>query len=524
MFKTELFTDNKSRKDSKAVIYLCLLCLIAIISIDLIIFLPYWENIKSKITWSTLNAIISIGVLLIMAWQYFSAYRLYQQNFYLFLSIGWLANLGYILFGQGSPIPPSDEYSTFRSFSMLLALSSDIPLFLSARLTIKESLKSLDVILILIPLALWSFVFFYIGSPSIKSDIHVLIAIIVAFSVMLYLFLVIKKKFDEILEKKPDENKSLYSYKIFVYSFLVYALLQLTYLVVFFDEFRYLLNFFLGLALIVKIGNVLSLTSMMNSDYIQLNIENDKLQQTLRQKSVYEELGLLTSAIEHELRTPIGVIKLKLDSMREKYQNDSEIVASIDKLENQRKRILAATRIIKTLRGSADFFSSRLELKHLGDLLRHSANDVIKETNAKNIFIEFEEKTKKLFVNVRQELIVQAFVNIIKNSIESIMEKKNSGTIKITFGAYQDQTEKVFVSIKDNGVGFPQQDIDKLTEPDFSTKGEERTNSGMGLFVCERIINLHKGAIKFIVPDDGGAEVLIILPRAETKKEKKRNS
>jgi len=99
----------------------------------------------------------------------------------------------------------------------------------------------------------------------------------------------------------------------------------------------------------------------------------------------------------------------------------------------------------------------------------------------------------------------QVFMNILRNAIQAI---ENKGTIKI-----KTSTEKnsVCVQISDTGKGIPPEDINKIFDPGFTTKGVG-VGTGLALAICYQIIQKHKGEIRVESQLAEGSTFTIILP------------
>ena len=117
---------------------------------------------------------------------------------------------------------------------------------------------------------------------------------------------------------------------------------------------------------------------------------------------------------------------------------------------------------------------------------------------------------KSNFIQGDEEQLRRVFINLIKNSIESIYEKRNNnvdfkGKINIDI---RDDSDYIYVTITDNGVGFDHVDKTKMLTPYFTTK---KSGTGLGLAVVSKIISDHNSTILFN-SIDGGAKVEINIP------------
>ena len=120
------------------------------------------------------------------------------------------------------------------------------------------------------------------------------------------------------------------------------------------------------------------------------------------------------------------------------------------------------------------------------------------------IKINFTFNDQQLFFDGDKEQLSRVFLNLIKNSIESIQQKtqkirdfKKNITIELNnFDSH------ISLTINDNGIGFQNlnNNIKEILNPYFTTKKE---GTGLGLSIVNKIINDHNGNIEFISKDDG---------------------
>ena len=249
------------------------------------------------------------------------------------------------------------------------------------------------------------------------------------------------------------------------------------------------------------------LNENFNSMIDKLKKQQDKLLVSERH-AAWESVA---RKLAHEIKNPLTPIQLSIDRIREKYLNKTEDV------DNQFSSYLdTVTKQIKDIEHLVDEFSDFARMPKpvfkkidLNKLISRSLN--LHELSEKNIDFVFSKGKLAHNINVDEEQLNRVFINLVKNSIESIREKriKNVGFKgKIDIDIKED-SDYIYVTIVDNGIGFDQVNKTKMLTPYFTTK---KKGTGLGLAIVTKIINDHNSTILFNSIKDG-AKVEIILPK-----------
>ena len=238
----------------------------------------------------------------------------------------------------------------------------------------------------------------------------------------------------------------------------------------------------------------------------RLKEQQDKLLVTER----YEAWESVAKKLAHEIKNPLTPIQLSIDSLREKYK---------DKLTNQskdfEKYLETINRQIKDIEKLVNEFSNfarmpRPILKKV-DIIKliDKSLDFIKLTSKNSI--NLLNRTKNKFINGDEDQLNRVFINLIKNSEESFLEKQQKdpdfkGNIDIEI---EDNNDYIVIRIIDNGNGIT--DTKKAMTPYFTTK---KAGTGLGLPIVTKIINEHSGNFSIKnKKDKSGALVTITLPK-----------
>ncbi|MEO5377632.1 MAG: ATP-binding protein [Magnetococcus sp. DMHC-6] len=144
----------------------------------------------------------------------------------------------------------------------------------------------------------------------------------------------------------------------------------------------------------------------------------------------------------------------------------------------------------------------------LFDPIQDAANLLIHEFKA-GIALNMEVPLD-ILIHVDRQQFSQVFVNLFRNAIEAMQANNSNPEKKIDVTAKKIDNH-VWIWVKDNGLGIPEEVAGKIFDPFYSTKGKTK-GSGLGLSIVEGIIHDHRGQITVYSPPGQGAEFLIILP------------
>ena len=238
------------------------------------------------------------------------------------------------------------------------------------------------------------------------------------------------------------------------------------------------------------------------------NLMTDRLklqQEKLILNERYEAWGSLARKLAHEIKNPLTPIQLTIDRIRNKYlseipTNDQDNFSdNLRIINNQIKQI---EKLVNEFSDFARMPKPIFKKNNIVDIIKTNIK-LIKQLDL-SIQIDFRHTKDSILLDSDKEQIGRVFLNLIKNSIESIKEKfENTSSInkKITI-ELTEENNHIFISIKDNGVGFNniEKNIKNITNPYFTTK---KNGTGLGLSIVSKIINDHHGTINFKPIKDG---------------------
>ena len=215
--------------------------------------------------------------------------------------------------------------------------------------------------------------------------------------------------------------------------------------------------------------------------------------------------------LAHEIKNPLTPIQLSIDRIREKYL--SKIDDSDKNFSNYLNTITKQIKDIEHLLNEFSDFARMpkpvLKKIDLNNVISRSIN--LYELTEKEIIFTVNKGKQSNYVNGDQEQLNRVFINLIKNSVESINDKKmKSLDFKGEIGVdFKTDSGYIYFTITDNGMGFEQVDKAKMLTPYYTTK---KKGTGLGLAIVTKVISDHNSTISFNSINNG-AKVEIILPK-----------
>jgi diguanylate cyclase (GGDEF)-like protein/PAS domain S-box-containing protein len=224
--------------------------------------------------------------------------------------------------------------------------------------------------------------------------------------------------------------------------------------------------------------------------------EKRRAEEQLAKTEKLAVVGDLAAGVAHEIRNPITSIKGFIQLIQQGLQKQEYFNIIFDEFQRLED-------ILQEFLNLAKPQSSKLILNDVTSILQDVKTLFQSEANLKNIKIysEYHHLLPKIMCDRNQ--IKQVFINLIKNSMEAIL---NEGTIKI-IGSIE--KEMVLIKIMDNGIGISEERLKRLGEPFYSNKEK---GTGLGLMLFFKIIRQHNGTIIVKSKENQGTTVEVRFP------------
>jgi signal transduction histidine kinase len=221
-------------------------------------------------------------------------------------------------------------------------------------------------------------------------------------------------------------------------------------------------------------------------------------------------IGRLAASVAHEINNPLAIINEKagllkdLFLIKEEYHKDEKLIGIIDAIMGSVKR---AGKITKRLLTCAGKFESAVVEINLREVLEGGLEFYLREASHRSIdlYLDMAEDVGTILSDLGK--LQQVFVNIINNAFAAV---DDGGRIDIIVRNID--ANEVAIQFKDTGCGIPQEDLNRIFEPFFSTRAG-KGGTGLGLSITFNLVQEVGGRIKVESEVGKGTEFTVILPR-----------
>lgn len=228
-----------------------------------------------------------------------------------------------------------------------------------------------------------------------------------------------------------------------------------------------------------------------------------KLEKDVFQQEKMASLGKLIAGVVHDVKTPLAIIKTRVQMWQRELQKNSDqngILFNDESINLVTNEIDRLTKLINKLL----VFSKPITYEMISANINSILNSVVLLYNnsSKYIFsLSLDERIPSLYLN--PDGIKQVFTNLLTNAMEAM---PNGGEIQIT-SKYSDR--KIEITISDKGCGIEDVNLNNVFDPFYTTKD---LGTGLGLSIAYEIIKAHKGEIFFSKNLNNGVICTINFP------------
>lgn len=234
----------------------------------------------------------------------------------------------------------------------------------------------------------------------------------------------------------------------------------------------------------------------------QLNHMLSRVEQSLNAEQRF------TADASHELRSPLSAIQMRLQVLKRRYQDHKTLpqdLAQIEKDVSRGTQVLENLLLLARLDPEQQQNLPRQPLQ-LADLIQDALKTLAPFVQEKYLNLELDLNPVDIHGNA--ELVFSCLRNLIDNAIKYT---PSAGTVVIQT---QQKNAQAVVTIENSGEGLSEETLQRLGERFYRVLGTKTQGSGLGISICQKIMQLHQGKIEFQHSDLGGLKVIVTFTQA----------
>jgi len=241
----------------------------------------------------------------------------------------------------------------------------------------------------------------------------------------------------------------------------------------------------------------------------QSNLSLETTKEALVKSEKLASMGQLAAGIAHEVNNPLGILLLHANLLLEDCEDDTQEAEDVKLIVDQ------ANRCKKIISGLLNFARQSRVVRQPTDLTNLVGEVMRTLPFAEGVSVEVVDHLDDSTAEPDGAQIVQVLTNLLTNAQHAMPD---GGTITVTLDGTE---ENVIVTVQDEGMGIPEENLGKLFSPFFTTK-QVGKGTGLGLAVTHGIVKMHRGQITVESNADPaagptGTTFCISLPRYESE-------
>ena len=251
----------------------------------------------------------------------------------------------------------------------------------------------------------------------------------------------------------------------------------------------------------IKYYNDDEFTPLINSYNRTLYIidEQKELLSFREKESAWREMA---KQVAHEVKNPLTPMKLLVQNFERKFDKNAPDIE--DKVSKLCISLVDQIDLIAKVANAFSEFTQLPEKKNEVINVNNEIKSLIRVFDKKHE-IHFQADRENILINFDKVFFQRIMTNLILNAQQAEDEDRKL-SINI---ALELLNKKISITVEDNGVGIPKEKLEKIFEPNFTTK---TSGTGLGLTMVKRMIEDYKGEISIRSQEKRGTKVFVILP------------
>lgn len=469
--------------------------------------------------------VINFTTLLFIVGMYGFAYKFLGDNFYIPLATGWLVNAIYIALETILMVTGVDESFTLGVVTFVLGLLS-MPFFhMAVRLSpLRREARgrvSLQLFAVGLGVAAGCVVCLFGLRPLVGENVAFIIVSVPATLYTVWVLLAVAVLFFRLF---PESDYGLNS-RLLHGAWAGYAVIQFFYPLKYvyypanalgqhipiYERPLMVILFFTAFS--VKVLGSWALLNLLRESYAAAQAE-------IRAASVLADIGDAAAGLHHDIANPLSWIGSELRLLGQQRGSDRIVAQFINNVRAPLGLIDTAIKFVEFIRGDTQAIAENFRRINAKEPISFSVGLFKKRfSSAVMRIVQPPKEAGDYFIRANRDLLAEAFANILNNAHEAGAKVVRIGVRRV----FDDEPAVVFTFWND-GRPLTEEELQNCFQPGWSSKekGANKANTGMGLYMCSKIISIHRGEVT-IDNVENGVEVKAVLPFAKMVPGKSRN-
>jgi two-component system NtrC family sensor kinase len=242
-------------------------------------------------------------------------------------------------------------------------------------------------------------------------------------------------------------------------------------------------------------------------------LELRESQEAMVQQEKMVGVGQLAAGIAHELNTPLGTIIGYAQMLREDLSQQAAPTGNLRDVDEIIGQAGRCRDLVKNLLNFSRRSSTEKTNGSVNEIIRKVLSLVQHDFEMKNVRLHLNLDSDAPTVRVNENEIAQVILNLANNAADSM---PSGGNLDVSTH-YEDDSDRICITIRDTGSGIKESDRTRVFEPFFTTK-EVGKGTGLGLSISYKIVENHQGSIEFDTALGNGTTFRVYLPaKAQTE-------
>lgn len=264
----------------------------------------------------------------------------------------------------------------------------------------------------------------------------------------------------------------------------------------------------------ITVMNILLKSNMQEENNLMKEIIREKTKELNDQVLEIKRLASLQSdflaVTAHEFRTPLSIAMFQLEDTLDTKKLPDDVSKEMKVLESSLSSLKHLTQQLFDVQQfdleKVNVNMKKINFKQLAKEIYQEFVPIMKEAK---LNFKFKDSTKSEHeINIDKVLFKQVLHNILTNAKKFV--KKKDGQVSVII---EEDKKSVYLKISDNGDGISDENKKRIFEKFQSQDATKSMGIGLGLYLCQKIVKLHKGKIWVEDSKEGGAEFIIELPK-----------